>query len=137
MRVKHLSIPDNEIVMTAVRSQGAGGQNVNKVSSAIHLKFDIVSSSLPETIKQRLLMLNDQRVTKEGVFVVKSQQTRSQLYNKEQALVRLRTFIEQVLVNRKVRKETKPTKNSQKKRLNSKTKRGDLKKSRGKHQDDD
>jgi ribosome-associated protein len=132
MRVKHLIIPDEEIAMTAVRSQGAGGQNVNKVSTAIHLKFDIVSSSLPSVVKQRLLALNDTRVTKDGVFIIKSQQTRSQLKNKEQALSRLRSFIEQALVTRKVRKKTRPSKASKQRRLDAKSKRGELKRSRQK-----
>jgi ribosome-associated protein len=132
MRVKQLIIPDDEIVMTAVRSQGPGGQNVNKVATAIHLKFDIVGSSLPAVIKQRLLALNDQRVTKDGVFIIKSQQSRSQLDNKEQAISRLQSFIEQALEIRKVRKKTKPTRASKLRRLNAKSKRSELKKSRQK-----
>jgi len=136
MWVKHLFIPDDEVVMTAIRSQGAGGQNVNKVSTAIHLKFDIVASSLPEEIKQRLLALNDQRVSKEGIFIIKSQETRSQLKNKELALTRLQSFVEQSLVTPKERKETRPTKASRLKRLSTKTKQGELKKSRQKQQDE-
>lgn len=136
MWVKHFFIPDDEVVMTAVRSQGAGGQNVNKVSTAIHLKFDIVASSLPEEIKQRLLALNDQRVSNEGVFIIKSQETRSQLKNKELALMRLRSFIEQALVTVKERKQTRPTRASQEKRLSTKTRQGELKKSRQKQQDE-
>ena len=132
MHVKHLIIPDSEIVMTAVRSQGAGGQNVNKVSSAIHLRFDIVSSSLPAVIKQRLLALSDQRVTNEGVFVIKAQETRSQLKNKEQAVLRLQSFIAQALTTRKARKKTRPTKASKLRRLNTKNKRGELKRARQK-----
>ena len=132
MKVKHISIPDNEIIMTAVRSQGAGGQNINKVSTAIHLKFDIVSSSLPEAVKQRLLRLNDNRVTKEGVFIIKSQQTRSQLQNKEQALSRLRSFVERAMKAGKTKKKTRPPKSSNLKRLKRKTNRGDLKRLRQK-----
>jgi len=130
VRVKHLIIPDTEITIKAIRSQGAGGQNVNKVSTAIHLKFDIVSSSLPELVKQRLLKINDQRMTDDGVINIKAQETRSQLKNKQQALKRLQEFIAQALTLRKVRKKTKPTKASQTRRMDTKNKRGALKKMR-------
>ncbi len=135
VRIKHVYIPDTEIIMKAVRSQGAGGQNVNKVSTAIHLKFDIVSSSLPDAVKQRLLKLNDQRVTDEGVINIKAQETRSQLKNKQQALKRLQEFIAQALTIRKVRRKTKPTKSSQRRRLDTKSKHGALKKSRRSYDD--
>lgn len=120
----HISIPDNEIQISAVRSQGAGGQNVNKVATAIHLRFDINASSLPERVKRRLLSSNDQRITKDGIVVIKAQNTRSQESNKEQALARLRDLILNATFIRKNRIATKPTKNSQKKRLDQKVKHG-------------
>ncbi len=127
-----LRIPAKEIEISAIRAQGAGGQNVNKVSSAIHLRFDIGASSLPDFYKERLLKLNDQRITKEGVVVIKAQQHRSQEKNREEALRRLQELIKSVAVPRKKRKPTKPTRSSQRKRLDSKTKRGEVKITRAK-----
>jgi ribosome-associated protein len=118
---------ENEIEIKAIRAQGSGGQNVNKVSSAIHLRFDIGASSLPEIYKERLLKLNDQRITREGVVVIKAQQYRSQEKNREEALRRLYELIGRVTELAPNRKPTQPTRSSQKKRLDSKTQRGQLK----------
>jgi len=122
-----VSIPAREIEINAIRAQGAGGQNVNKVSSAIHLRFDIGASSLPDLYKQRLLGLRDQRITKDGVVVIKAQQHRSQEMNREEALQRLQELVRSVAVSRKKRRPTKPTRSSQRKRLDSKTRRGAVK----------
>ncbi|MBE9125320.1 MULTISPECIES: alternative ribosome rescue aminoacyl-tRNA hydrolase ArfB [unclassified Coleofasciculus] len=132
----NVSIPEYEIEMSAVRSQGAGGQNVNKVASAIHLRFDITASSLPERNKERLLKLSDQRITKDGVIVIKAQEHRSQEQNREEALQRLQDLIKSAIILPKRRKPSKPTRSSQRRRLDSKTKRGQIKSMRGKVTDE-
>jgi ribosome-associated protein len=127
----HVVLPDSEIAIHAVRSQGAGGQHVNKVSTAIHLRFDIKSSSLPPFYKEELLKLRDHRISEEGVITIKAQQHRSQERNREDALERLSLLIHSVAIPKKKRKPTKPTKGSQNRRIEGKKRQGRLKQLRG------
>ena len=129
---RQISIPLEEIEMQGIRAQGAGGQNLNKVASAIHLRFDIAASSLPDSYKERLLSLSDQRISSDGVVVIKAQRHRSQDRNREDALARLQDLVRQAGVTQRKRRPTKPSRSSQKKRMDSKTRRGRVKSLRNK-----
>jgi ribosome-associated protein len=125
-------VDEREVEFNAIRAQGAGGQNVNKVSSAIHLRFDVPASSLPDEIKERLLALSDSRITQEGIIVLKAQQHRTQEMNRADALARLQQIVDDVSIPPKLRRATKPTYGSRQRRLEGKSQRSEIKNLRGK-----
>lgn len=133
---ENVVIPDDQLEFSAIRASGSGGQHVNKVSSAVHLRFDIKRSSLPDFHKTRLLARSDQRISREGVIIIKSQRYRSQEKNRQDALARLQALIVGAIATSPTRKPTRPGKNARKKRVDNKTRRGDLKRLRTKIRDD-
>ena len=132
---KPVLVDESEVDMSAIRAQGAGGQNVNKVSSAVHLRYDIPASSLPDDVKERLLALRDSRITQEGVLVLKAQQHRTQEMNRADALARLQEVVDSVAEAPRVRRATRPTYGSKQRRLEGKSQRSQIKSLRGRVQD--